>query len=127
MSYTRAKFDNCAVNKELHQSTGLYNYNTDSNKFENSGKCRNELGLLGGPTLSLSLSDIVENSNRLLGLDRALSKCPEQKFIGSMCGTSMSSELLCAPRNNKNSLKTYGGYNMNLLHSCNIVHPPNKF
>ena len=127
MASTRSKYDQCATIKEEHQSTGINNYYMDGTKFENTHKCMDGLGLYGGPFLNLSQESIIDQENKLRGLDRPLSKCPEQKFIGGSCGTNNASSLLCAPKNGpRNTTLFYGAQNSNTLQTCNIITLPQR-
>lgn len=125
MAYTRSKFDNCTFSNEQVRSSEVYNYYTDGIKYESKTKCRDELGTFGGPTLSLSLDQIVDNQSKLLGLDKPLNKCSLNPRDVAKCGTSSASELLCSPKNIPlNSIKSYGGMNKSLLGTCHIVDMP---
>ena len=58
----------------------LNNYFLDENKFENNNKCRVEFGILGGSTVSHTISNIVDIENELLGITRTNSKCPTNNY-----------------------------------------------
>jgi len=121
MASTRLKFDQCSINKETLQSAGIYNWQTDSARAESNTKCRDELGLYGGPILNLSLSEIVENQSKIFGLGRPSTNCPEQMSLPSCNGNDVSS-LLCTPRNApKNTIQEYGSYNRGVLKGCSLV------
>lgn len=79
MSWSRLSNDSCAYAKTLNQSVHPLSYYLDPIKYENFGKCRNELGLLGGPNVSHVSGNIVDLENDLRGQTRELSKCPSRE------------------------------------------------
>jgi hypothetical protein len=81
MSSNRLKFDKCAYNKDLAQSTSSLNYTLDPSKWYNCSPCRNELGLLGGNTVSLTRDNMVDLESDLFNMTRQNSRCPERKFL----------------------------------------------
>jgi hypothetical protein len=81
MSWNRTKYDICAYNKDLSQSTSPINYALDPNKFYNCHDCRPELGLMSGNNVSVTGDNMVDLESDLFGITRANSKCPERKYI----------------------------------------------
>jgi len=68
-------------NLDAIQSTNIFKYSVDSNRFEHNNKCRVEFGLLGGTNVSHTKSNIVDVENELLGITKTNSKCPTFKYI----------------------------------------------
>ena len=52
MSSNRLIYDTCAYKHELTQSVGPLEYVFNPMKYENCNKCRMELGLVGGSSVS---------------------------------------------------------------------------
>jgi hypothetical protein len=81
MSWNRSKYDQCAYQKELSQSTSPIYYTLDPNKFYNSHDCRPAFGLLGGNNVSVTQNNMVDVESDLMGITRPNSQCPERKFV----------------------------------------------
>ena len=80
MSSNRLMYDTCAYKKRLDESTGPLAYHLNPMKYENCHKCRMELGILGGPSVSQIKGNLVDLENDLRGQTRNLSDCPEKKY-----------------------------------------------
>jgi len=81
MSWNRTRYDQCAYQKELSQSTSSFQYTMDPNKFYNCKECRPELGVVGGNNVSLTQGNMVDLESDLMGITRQNSLCPERKYI----------------------------------------------
>ncbi len=81
MSWTRTKYDECAYNKELSQSTTPFQYLMDPNKFYNRHNCRPGFGILAGNNVSITRQNMVDLESELMGRTRKLSLCPEHHYI----------------------------------------------
>lgn len=81
MSWNRAKYDSCAYNKDLSQSTSSISYLLDPNKFYNCNDCRIEFGLLGGNNTSITRKNMVDLESDLRNQTRQLSNCPERQYL----------------------------------------------
>lgn len=81
MSWSRTKYDDCAYNKTLSQSTSSINYTLDPNKFYNCKECRADFGIVGGNNVSVTRGNLVDAESELMGITRQLSQCPERKFL----------------------------------------------
>lgn len=94
MSSNRLIYDTCAYKKKLDESTGPLAYNLNPMKYENCSKCRMELGVVGGASVSHIKGNLVDLENELRGQTRPLSQCPSKKYHpgqklytkGSSCG-----------------------------------------
>ena len=106
MSSNRLMYDTCAYKKSLDESTGTLAYVLNPMKYENCNKCRMELGILGGPSVSQIKGNLVDLENDLRGQTRPLSQCPSRKYQPGQpiitthgCGepTKLDTELLHLP------------------------------
>ena len=84
MSFTNSKYDGCAYQKDLSQSTGVLEHIIEKNRFVNVNQCRVEhQGILqGNPVTAESFNaknSQVDVENDLFGLNRQLTRCPDNK------------------------------------------------
>jgi hypothetical protein len=84
MSFTNSKYDGCAYQKDLSQSTGVLEHVIEKNRFINANACRVEhQGILqGNPVTTQSFNaknTQVDIENDLFGLNRQLTRCPDNK------------------------------------------------
>ena len=80
MSSNRLIYDTCAYKHDLVQSVGPLEYMLNPIKFENTSKCRMELGLLGGTAVSHVKGNLVDLETDLRGQTRRTSKCPSKLY-----------------------------------------------
>jgi len=80
MSSNRLKYDACAYEKVLNESTGSFAYAMYTGKYENCAKCRIELGQFGGNAVSLFSGNLVDLESDLRGQTRPASLCPKNKY-----------------------------------------------
>lgn len=80
MSSNRLIYDDCAYKKTLQQSTDPLQYALYTGKYENSAKCRIELGSVGGNGVSLFNGNLVDLESDLRGQTRQSSLCPCDKY-----------------------------------------------
>lgn len=80
MSSNRLIYDDCAYKKSLQQSTDPLEYALYTGKFENTAKCRIELGSVGGNGVSLFNGNLVDLESDLRGQTRKSSLCPCDKY-----------------------------------------------
>ena len=80
MSSNRLIYDSCAYKKNLQQSTDPLQYALYTGKYENTAKCRIELGSVGGNGVSLFNGNLVDLESDLRGQTRQASLCPCDKF-----------------------------------------------
>jgi hypothetical protein len=72
----RLSYDPCAYSKRRSESLALMDYILDISRHENCGKCRNELGLVGGTAVSHINGNLVDLENDLFNISRPATKCP---------------------------------------------------
>ena len=80
MSSNRLKYDSCAYQKELQQSTSPLDYALYTGKYENTAKCRIEFGVVGGNGVSQFSGNLVDLESDLRGQTRNATLCPCKKY-----------------------------------------------
>jgi hypothetical protein len=73
-SFNRLRYDNCAYQKSLFESTSHLGYELYSGKFENNQKCTVD----NMPTYKPF--DLVDIETELRNINRAGSRCPQFKY-----------------------------------------------
>lgn len=81
MSFNRLKYDSCAYDKRLDESTSVLTWILDPNKYYNCNECRMEFGLVGGNNVSRYVGNLVDLESDLRGQTRVASDCPSKKYI----------------------------------------------
>lgn len=81
MSSNRLTYDKCAYKQSLQQSVSPIEYSMDPIKFEHCRKCRMELGIVGGTSVSHISGNLIDLENDLRGQTRPYSKCPEYDYM----------------------------------------------
>lgn len=80
MNFNRLKYDDCAYDKALQQSTDPLSYVINPIKYENCSKCRMELGVVGGTAVSHITGNLVDLENDLRNQNRPNTHCSAYKF-----------------------------------------------
>jgi hypothetical protein len=83
MSFNRLSYDKCSYKADLNESVSYNSYMFDNAKYEHCSKCRPELGVVGGTSVSHPRGNLVDLENNLYGIDRPNTKCPGYKFLPS--------------------------------------------
>jgi len=83
MSSNRLIYDEETYQTNLNQSVGTYAYVLDPIRFENYNKCRMELGIIGGTSVSHIQGNLVDLESELRGQTRNASLCPASKYMPS--------------------------------------------
>ena len=60
MSSNRLMYDTCEYKTRLNESVGTLQYLLDNSRYENCGKCRMELGVVGGTAVSHVKGNLVD-------------------------------------------------------------------
>jgi hypothetical protein len=102
MSSNRLIYDSCAYNKKMQESTSPLNYNLYPGKFENSSKCRIELGSVGGNNVSLFSGNLVDLESELRNQTRPASLCPKNHYQPQCSNYDAMSGLPCGDFNKNN-------------------------
>jgi len=95
MSWNRSRYDQCAYQKEISQSTSPFQWAMDTTKFYNCHDCRAKLGLVAGNNVSVTKNNMVDVESDLFGITRQSSLCPERKFIPHCHQCSEMSGIPC--------------------------------
>jgi hypothetical protein len=96
MSSNRLIYDTCAYKHELTQSVGPLEYVLNPMKYENCNKCRMELGLVGGSSVSHVKGNLVDLETDLRGQTRRTTKCPTRLYQNPCANGDMNN---CKPGN----------------------------
>jgi len=75
MSFNRMAYDDCKYRRELRQNVSIFSHIVEPRRFEHTDKCRHELGLVGGTTVSHVKGSLVDLDSELRGQTRYVSKC----------------------------------------------------
>jgi hypothetical protein len=89
----RLTYDACAYQKALSESVAPIDYMLDIVKFEHCGKCRNELGLLGGTAVSHVTGDLVALENDLFNITRPSTRCPAYHYRPIAPGDPVTTQI----------------------------------
>ena len=80
MSLNRMTYDDCQYRRELKENVSILGYVLDPNRFENTNKCRHELGIIGGSTVSHVTGNLVDVDSELRGQTRFMTKCGNNAY-----------------------------------------------
>jgi hypothetical protein len=115
MSFNRLRYDQCAYQKDLSQSTSSLNYTLDPNKFYNCNDCRVEFGLVGGNNVSITNSNMVDLESDLFNITRQNSTCPERKYLPFCEGCEENGGIPCGSASCKRREQ------LTELNACNMI------
>ena len=122
MSSNRLMYDTCEYKTRLHESVDSLDYQLDPIRYENCNKCRMELGVIGGTSVSHIKGNLVDLETDLMGITRKASLCPTKKFQSS-CATKNIAN--CKPTNivYKDTNGNQHVIDTNKVHlpSCNMI------
>lgn len=74
MTLNSLRYDPATYSEFLAQSTSPLTYLLNPIKFENCHKCSPQLGITGGPDVSIDTKNLVDVESELMGRTRVLSK-----------------------------------------------------
>ena len=123
MSSNRLMYDTCEYKTRLDESVDSLGYQLDPIRYENCNKCRMELGVVAGTSVSHIKGNLVDLETDLMGITRKASLCPTKKFQSS-CATKNIAN--CNPNNiviNGSPAQNQSVIDTSKLHlpSCNMV------
>jgi len=81
MSFNRSKYDTCAYKYDLQTNVSTLDYVLSDIRYNNTNKCRHQLGLIGGTNVSHIKGNIVDLESELRGQTRLLSKCQNNLYV----------------------------------------------
>lgn len=111
----RTIYDSCAYEQTLSQSLAPLDYVLNPIKYQHNSKCRMELGLVGGTSVSHVSGNMVDLENDLRGANRPSTQCPAYKYLPSDGKTLQGKEYI-KPVNHPVIDTT-----MNHLPSCQMI------
>ncbi len=81
MSFNRTRYDNCSYKQNLQGNVSTLSYILSPMYFENKNKCRHQLGLFGGTTVSHIKGNLVDLDSELRGQTRYISRCGGNMYV----------------------------------------------
>ena len=81
MSWNRTRYDECAYQKDLSQSTSPIYYTMDTTKYYNSRESVADFGIMAGNNVSVTTGNMGDLESDLYGITRQESRCPERKYL----------------------------------------------
>ena len=84
MSSNRLIYDEETYKADLKQSVGPFAYTLDPVRYENLNKCRMELGVLAGTSVSHIKGNLIDLETELRGQNRNASACPANHYMPSV-------------------------------------------
>jgi hypothetical protein len=94
MSFNRLSYDDCFYKANLSESVSYLSYMLDPVRYEHCNKCRPEIGIVGGTSVSHVKGNLVDLENNLFGIDRPNTLCPSYKWIPSTNGKVQGKEYI---------------------------------
>lgn len=79
MSFNSLSYDSCTYTRHLKENVGVLSYILSPYRYEHHNKCRHELGLLGGTSVSHIQGNLVDLESDLRGQTRYLTWCDKNK------------------------------------------------
>ena len=80
MSFNHLSADTCTYSRRLNENMSILGYILSPMRFENSSKCRMELGLVGGTAASHINGNLVDLESDLFGITRFNTKCIKHQY-----------------------------------------------
>ena len=81
MSSNRLIYDHCEYKARVAESVGPLEYVLNPMQYEHCSKCRMELGVLAGTSVSHIRGNLVDLETELRGQNRNASACPSNHYI----------------------------------------------
>lgn len=81
MSFNRTKYDNCSYKQNLQNNVSTLSYILSPMNWEHNDKCRHQLGLVGGTSVSHIQGNFVDLDSELRGQTRYISKCGTNMYV----------------------------------------------
>jgi len=81
MSFNRTIYDNCSYKQDLQENVSTLSYILSPYRYEHKDKCRNQLGLIGGTSVSHIKGNLVDLDSELRGQTRIISKCQANSYV----------------------------------------------
>lgn len=81
MSFNRTKYDTCSYKQNLQENVSTLSYILSPMYFEHKDKCRHQLGLIAGTSVSHIKGNMVDLDSELRGQTRYISKCGGNMYV----------------------------------------------
>ena len=81
MSCNRTIYDTCSYKQNLQESVSTLSYILSPFSYEHKDKCRHQLGLIGGTSVSHIKGNLVDLDSELRGQTRIVSKCMDNLYV----------------------------------------------
>lgn len=81
MSFNRTKYDTCSYKQNLQENVSTLSYILSPINWEHNDKCRHQLGLVGGTSVSHIKGNMVDLDSELRGQTRYISKCGANLYV----------------------------------------------
>jgi hypothetical protein len=81
MSFNRTIYDTCSYKQDLQENVSTLSYILSHFRYEHKDKCRHQLGLLGGTSVSHVKGNLVDLDSELRGQTRIISKCGNNLYV----------------------------------------------
>ena len=92
MSFNHLSYDTCTYAKNLKENVSILGYILSPMRYENKGKCRHELGLVGGTSVSHIQGNLVDLESDMRGITRYNTKCVDTQWHPINSGESIKND-----------------------------------
>lgn len=96
-AFNRLTYDTCSYSKDLQESVAPIDYVLDPIKYEHCGKCRMELGIVGGTAVSHVNGNLVDLETDLFNITRPATRCPKFQYHPTPPGDPIVTTTDCHP------------------------------
>lgn len=80
MSFNNLSYDTCTYSRRLNENISVLGWVMNTSRYEHKDKCRHELGLVGGTTVSHVQGNLVDLESDLRGQTRFQTKCVKRQW-----------------------------------------------
>ena len=80
MSFNKTAYDTCTYSRHLKESVSILGYQLSPFRYEHADKCRHELGLIGGTSVSHVKGNLVDLESDMRGQTRLVTKCISKQW-----------------------------------------------
>jgi len=81
MSFNRSIYDTCTYKQNLQENVSTLSYILSPFRYEHKDKCRHQLGLIAGTSVSHIKGNMVDLDSELRGQTRYVSKCGDNLYV----------------------------------------------
>jgi hypothetical protein len=80
MSFNHLTYDSCTYARNLKENVSILGYILSPFRYEHNSKCRHELGLIGGTSVSHVKGNLVDLESDLRGQTRYITQCTSKQW-----------------------------------------------